>query len=81
MPLYEYTCRGCGRFFEALVRPGAEPACPACLGKDLERAHSLFAVDSAGTRTANLEAGRRRNKKDQIERAVAEREEIEHHHH
>lgn len=81
MPLYEYTCRGCGHFFELLVRPGDVPACPTCHGADLERALSLFAVDSDGTRKANLEAGRRRAKKDHVERAVAEREEIEHHHH
>jgi putative FmdB family regulatory protein len=81
MPLYEYSCRGCGHFFETLVRPGSVPACPACHGQDLERALSLFAVDSAGTRKANLEAGRRRSKKDQVERAVAEREMVEHHHH
>ena len=81
MPLYEYTCLGCGHFFETLVRPGSEPACPSCHGQKLERALSLFAVDSEGTRQANLAAGRRRNKKDQVERAVAERELIEHHHH
>ena len=42
---------------------------------------SLFAVSSDSTRKANLEAGRRHLKKDRIDRAVAEREEIEHHHH
>jgi putative FmdB family regulatory protein len=81
MPLYEYTCRGCGHFFETLVRPGSVPACPSCRSEDLERALSLFAVDSAGTRQANLAAGRRHARKDQVERAVAEREMIEHHHH
>lgn len=81
MPLYEYTCRGCGHFFEILVRPGSSPACPACRSVELERALSLFAVDSEGTRKANLAAGRRRARKDQVDRAVAEREEIEHHHH
>jgi hypothetical protein len=42
---------------------------------------SLFAVSSEGTRKANLEAGKRHLKKDRIDRAVAEREMIEHHHH
>ncbi|MGE3512354.1 MAG: zinc ribbon domain-containing protein [Vicinamibacterales bacterium] len=81
MPLYEYTCRGCGHFFETLVRPGSEPACPACHGQDLERALSLFAVDSDSVRKANLEAGRKHLRKEQVDRAVADREMIEHHHH
>jgi len=81
MPLYEYTCKACGRFFEILVRPGTEPACPSCQSRELERALSLFAVDSKTTRQANLAAGRRHAKKDQTERAVADREMVEHHHH
>lgn len=81
MPLYEYTCRPCGHFFELLVRPGTVPACPSCQSQDLERALSLFAVDSEGSRKANLEAGRRHARKEQVDRAVADRERIEHHDH
>ena len=81
MPLYEYTCRGCGAFFEILVRHDVVAACPACKGQDLERALSLFAVNSEGTRKANLAAGRRQSRKQQIDRAVADREMIEHHDH
>jgi putative FmdB family regulatory protein len=83
MPLYEYSCRACETIFEALLLPGRETtlACPSCASADVERIVSLFAVDSASTRKANLEAGRRRLKKDQIEKAVADREEIEHHQH
>lgn len=81
MPLYEYKCRQCGREFEVLVRQPMTPACPACESSDIERLLSLFTGRSEATRKANLEAGRRHNRKDQIERAVAEREEIEHHHH
>ncbi len=46
MPLYEYTCRGCGAEFEALVRGGAAPACPRCGGSDLEKHFSTFAMRS-----------------------------------
>ena len=56
MPLHEYTCRACGNFFEMLVRHDTVAACPSCHGQDLERALSLFAVDSDGTRKANLDA-------------------------
>ena len=81
MPLYEYACRACGREFEALVRQGDTPACPSCQGHDLERLLSMFAVDSDATRTTHREAGRRHLRKERIDRAVAEREEIEHHRH
>jgi putative FmdB family regulatory protein len=81
MPLYEYTCRGCGHAFEALVRDASSPVCPSCQCPDVERLLSLFAVNSQATRKANLEAGRRHNPKEQIDRAVSDREEIEHHRH
>jgi putative FmdB family regulatory protein len=81
MPLYEYTCRGCSHTFEALVRHGSIPECPSCHGQDLERLLSMFAVASDATRTANLQSRRRDARKDQTERAVAAREEIDHHHH
>src|SRR5690606_5532042 len=32
MPLYEYTCGGCGKEFEVLVRGQEKPACPSCGG-------------------------------------------------
>lgn len=83
MPLYEYECRGCGHRFEALVRSSdtEKPACPACQGRDLEQMLSLFAVSSDATRQSNLQSARRANKKIQRDKLVAEREEIEHHHH
>ena len=81
MPLYEYICRGCGHAFEALVRNSIAPACPSCESADVERQISLFAVSSESTRKANLEAGKRHQKKERIDRAVADREMIEHHHH
>ena len=81
MPLYEYRCRSCEAFFELLVRHDTVLECPSCKSQDLERALSLFAVDSEGTRKANLAAGRRHHRKEQRDRAVAEREMIEHHDH
>jgi putative FmdB family regulatory protein len=81
MPLHEYTCRSCGHFFELLVRHDTVMACPSCKGEGLDRELSLFSVDSDGSRKANLESGRRHNRKDQVDRAVADREMVEHHHH
>lgn len=83
MPLYEYTCRACAATFETLVRPPATttPTCPSCQSTDVEQLVSLFAVASESTRKANLEAGRRHLRKGQVDQAVANREEIEHHRH
>lgn len=81
MPIYEYHCLTCGREFEALVRGEADaPRCPGCQGSALERMRSLFAVSSEGTRQTSLQAARKANKKVQLEKAVADREMIEHHH-
>ena len=46
MPIYDYQCRACGKEFEAVVRTGDTPECPACRGRDLERLLSTFAVNS-----------------------------------
>lgn len=54
MPLFDFRCRSCGDEFEALVRPRADPACPACASGDLERLLSgfSFSVRSGGLSNA-----------------------------
>ena len=60
MPIYEYECGECRHQFEALILPKTTgTACPECNSTKLDRLVSSFAVDSEGTRKANLEAGRR----------------------
>ena len=69
MPLYDFRCRACGHEFEALVRPPAGPACPACASADLERLLSgfSFSVRSDGLSKAarravqKQQAGQRRD--------------------
>jgi len=51
MPLYEYACKSCAHHFEALVRAGGTPECPACHGTTLERKLSVFAAHTGGTPT------------------------------
>jgi putative FmdB family regulatory protein len=80
MPLYEFTCQRCRHLFEALVRPGDTPECPACGEHELERMLSLFAVASDTTRNGALQGARRRNRKIQRDKAIAEHEERHHHH-
>jgi hypothetical protein len=41
----------------------------------------MFGVASESTRKAALESGRKQNRKTQIDKAVADREAIEHHRH
>jgi putative FmdB family regulatory protein len=79
MPIYEYSCRSCGREFETLVRVGATPNCPACQGTDLERLLSLPAVQSSGTHALALKAAAKRDKVRGSEMARAQREYELHH--
>ncbi len=81
MPLFDFRCRACGHEFEALVRPGTEPACPSCQGLDLERQLSTFAVSSREKTKAS--AAKKQKKEAAIARAdnAAMDREIDHHRH
>ena len=50
MPIYEYTCSGCGERFELLVRSSTVAECPHCHSHRLERELSAFAVGSTPAR-------------------------------
>jgi putative FmdB family regulatory protein len=52
MPLYEYTCRACGKRFEVLQRVGASAegvTCPACGGAEVGKQFSTFASAAASS--------------------------------
>jgi putative FmdB family regulatory protein len=72
MPLFEFRCRGCGKTFEALVRPQdvKAPQCPSCSSVDLEKLLSTPAVTSP----EKLQAAA--DKKRHKEAAVARRDNI-----
>jgi putative FmdB family regulatory protein len=78
MPIYDLKCRDCGQQFEALVLK-SEPACPACQSHNLEQLISLFSVDSESIRQSNIQSARRANVKFARDKAIADREAIEHH--
>ena len=61
IPIYEYSCKGCGSAFEALVRGTTSPSCPACEGVDLERHFPLPTVHSTGTHDRALRAAKKRD--------------------
>ena len=46
MPIYEYSCKKCGKQFEVLIRKrGDEPGkCPGCGARDIKKAFSTFGV-------------------------------------
>jgi len=74
IPLYDFSCKGCGAAFEALVRPGTRPSCPSCGGKGLERQFSLPTVHSTGTHEKALKAAKKRDARQADQRNRAQRE-------
>ncbi|MGE3277935.1 MAG: zinc ribbon domain-containing protein [Vicinamibacterales bacterium] len=81
MPLFEYRCQACGHDFEALVRAGQVPPCPACGATTLERLPSLFAVDSEAGRAAARERSMPKAVNQHREKEAAEIEDYRRHHH
>jgi putative FmdB family regulatory protein len=62
MPVYEFSCRDCGKRAEILVRSFEDknPACPFCKGVSLVRVMSSFAYHrSEGDRLAGLDTSAR----------------------
>lgn len=49
MPLFEYACRQCDHQFELLVREATKLECPKCLGTELDKQLSVFAVSAPVT--------------------------------
>ncbi|MBI2880597.1 MAG: zinc ribbon domain-containing protein [Candidatus Tectomicrobia bacterium] len=53
MPIYEYTCAGCGAEFEKLTlatageKGGPEVACPSCGSKRVSKRFSTFGVKTS----------------------------------
>ncbi|HYB94087.1 MAG TPA: FmdB family zinc ribbon protein [Vicinamibacterales bacterium] len=80
MPIFEYSCKGCGKEFEALVLPttGA-PSCPACQGTELEKLISSPAIKSETTHALAMKAAQKRDKKAGAEKAREQREYELHH--
>ena len=74
IPIYEYSCKGCGHTFEALVRGSDAASCPACESVDLERLFSLPRVRSTGTRDLAMRAAKKRDQRVGTERVHAQRE-------
>ena len=74
MPLFEFRCKHCGHEFEALVRPGDTPGCPACKAVDLEKQLTTFALSTDERRAANVKKERKRQIAGRKDALVAEEE-------
>lgn len=74
IPIFDYSCQGCGHDFEALVLRGEEASCPECGSVKLEQHFSLPAVHSSSTHELAMRAARKRDKKQGEERMRAQRE-------
>ena len=64
---------------ESLVAKGNTPACPACQSAHLEQLISMFSVDSASIRQANISLARKANSKVHRDKAIADAEAIRDH--
>jgi putative FmdB family regulatory protein len=73
VPIYEYRCSSCANEFEALVRGGRAPACPACGKVELERRFSLPNVKSEATHGQAMKAAKQRDKIQATDRVEAQR--------
>jgi putative FmdB family regulatory protein len=79
VPIFEYSCQGCGHEFETLVRKGDTPACPSCQSEQLTRQISVPALKSDTTHALALKAAKARDKKQGAENVRAQREYELHH--
>jgi putative FmdB family regulatory protein len=79
IPLYDFSCKGCGNVFETLVRGRRKPACPACGSADLERQFAAPTVHSTGTHERALRAAKKRDARRAEKRIRAQREYEAHH--
>jgi len=74
VPLFDFTCKTCGHSFEALVRSGETPRCPACQGSDLQRELATFALSTDERRAAAVKQSRKLQIAKRRDAVIAEEE-------
>lgn len=82
MPIFEYECQNCHHQFEFLILPSqpAEPECPKCHSRKLEKVLSLFGLSTPSTRKANARKSIAAQKAAHKDQAVEEHREYHKHH-
>ena len=81
MPIFEYQCKKCDHVFEFLELPAhpAQPECPSCHGRKLEKVISIFGLSTPSTRKANAKKSIAAQKAAHKEQAVEEHKEYHKH--
>lgn len=73
MPIFDFVCAKCRHEFEALVRGGAAATCPSCGGTELEKQLSLPALKTEATHGLAMQAAKRRDRAQGIDRVHEQR--------
>jgi putative FmdB family regulatory protein len=63
MPIFDYSCKGCGHRFDALVLRNEVASCKKCGSQDLEKNLTLPAVKTEGTHSLAMRAAKKRDKR------------------
>jgi putative FmdB family regulatory protein len=74
VPLFDFRCKQCGNEFEALIRSGDTPTCPACQSTDLDRQLPTFALSTEERRSAAVKHERKRQIAGRKDALIAEEE-------
>lgn len=59
MPIYEFSCKACGRHFELLVPMTGcgQIACPSCDSRDVRKLISAFGIGGGASRLKQASSG------------------------
>ena len=57
MPIYEYSCKECGKKFEFLHRSDAKAVCPKCGSAKLQKEFSVFSAQAKSAQSSMCESG------------------------
>ena len=63
MPIFDYSCKDCGKRFDVLIRGTEKAACPKCGSQELEKNLSLPALKTETTHGKAMAAAKRRDKR------------------
>lgn len=73
MPIFDFVCADCANLFEALVRGSTAPVCPSCGSAALEKQLSLPSVKTQSTQGLSMQAAKRRDKAQGVDRMHEQR--------
>ncbi len=73
MPIFDFVCADCQHQFEALVRGNVAPVCPQCASVSLEKQVSLPSLKTESTRGLSMQAAKRRDTAQGVDREREQR--------